>query len=146
MDSKCFLEKKEFSMAIFNNAQIIQNIVEDFSMNSKKNEASPIDTKKAEIKKLTQDILDLGKDPSKNTSEIKEKIQSVVSLVGEVISYPDTTPDASKNPLNEFAQNVFVLIDSHPEQKDSIMKYLTLFNGFANNFADAVMEKKSPKP
>jgi hypothetical protein len=139
------LGKKEACMAIFNNAQIIENIVEDFSMNSKKTEASPIETKKAEIKKLTQDILDLGKDASKNKSEIKEKIQSVVSLVGEVVSYPDTTPDPSKNPLNEFAQNVFVLIDSHPEQNDSIMKYLALFSGFANNFADAVIEKKIPK-
>jgi hypothetical protein len=115
-------------------------------MNSSKNEDSLIDSKKAEIKKLTQEILDLGVDVSKNRIEIKEKMQSVVVLVGYVISYPNTTPETNTNPLTEFSQNVFVLMDSHPEKNDSVTKYLTLFGNFANNLVDVVkVEKKSPK-
>jgi hypothetical protein len=106
-------------------------------MNLDKNERFLIDSKKAEIKKLTQDILDLGTDASKNRSEIKEKMRNVVSLVGYVISYPNTNPDVNKNPLNDLAQNVFELMDGHPEKNDSIMTYLKLFGGFANNLVDA---------
>ncbi len=112
-------------------------------MDSGKNEDSLIDSKIAEIKKLTQDIIELDADASKNAREIKEKIRSVVSLVGFVISYPNPNVETIKNPLNEFAQNVFQLIDSHPEQTDSIMTYLKLFGGFANNLADAMAQKKS---
>ena len=114
-------------------------------MDSGKNESSVIESKKAEIKQLTQDILDLGVDVSKNRNEIKEKMRSVISLVGYVISYPNTNPETNKNPLIDFSLNVFQLIDSHPEQNDSIMTYLKLFGGFANNLVDAVTEKRSPK-
>jgi hypothetical protein len=114
-------------------------------MTSGKNEDTLIESKKAEIKQLTQDILDLGVDLSKNRNEIKEKMRSVISLVGYVISYPDANPEANKNPLTDFSINVFQLIDSHPEQRDSIMTYLKLFGGFANNLVDAVSQTKSPK-
>jgi hypothetical protein len=114
-------------------------------MDSVKKEDTIIESKKAEIKQLTQDILDLGADVSKNKDAIKEKIHSVISLVGYVISYPDTNPETSKNPLTDFSINVFQLIDSHPDQKDSIMTYLKLFGGFANNLVDAVSQTKSPK-
>jgi hypothetical protein len=112
-------------------------------MDSSENEDAIIEGKKEEIKKLTQDILDLGAHAAKNRSEIVEKMHSVISLVGDVISYPNT--NSGNNPLTEFAQNVFVLIDSHPEQNDSIMTYLKIFGGFANNLADAAKEKKAPK-
>jgi len=112
-------------------------------MDPNKKEGSQIDDKIAEIKKLTQDILDLGADASKNAKEIKEKMRSVISLVSFVISYPNPNVETIKNPLIEFSQNVFELIDSHPEQNDSIMTYLKLFDGFANNLVDAMAQKKS---
>ena len=112
-------------------------------MDSDKSEGSEIDIKISEIKKLTQDILDLGVDISKNGKEIKEKMRRVTSLVGFVISYPNPNVETIKNPLTEFSQNIFELIDSHPEQNDSIMTYLKLFDGFANNLVDAMAQKKS---
>ena len=118
-------------------------MVEDCLMDSDKKEGSVIDGKIIEIKKLTQDILDLGADISKNATEIKEKMRTVISLVSFVISYPNPNLETIKNPLIEFSQNVFTLIDSHPEQKDSIMTYLRLFGGFANNLVDAMAQKKA---
>ncbi len=114
-------------------------------MDSDKNEDAIIESKITEIKQLTQDILDLGVDVSKNKVEIKEKMRSVISLVGYVISYPNTNPEINKNPLTDFSINVFQLIDSHPEQNDSIMTYLKLFGGFANNLVDALRQEKNPK-
>jgi hypothetical protein len=135
LEGLCFFGKEE-RKAIFNNTRIIE-LLSDFFMNLDKNERSLIDSKKAEIKKLTQDILDLGADASKNRSEIKEKMRNVVSLVGYVISYPNTNPVVNKNPLNDLAQNVFELMDGHPEKNDSILTYLKLFGGFANSLVDA---------
>ena len=91
---------------------------------------------------MTQEIIELTVDIRKNGAEIKEKMRSVVSLVGFVISYPDTNPDTSKNPLIAFATNVFELIDNCPEQKSTIMTYLKLFGDFASNLADAVTKRR----
>ena len=114
-------------------------------MNSNKNEDAIIESKKIEIKQLTQDILDLGVDVSKNKVEIKQKMQSIISLVGYVISYPNTNSETNKNPLTDFSINVFQLIDSYPHQNDSIMTYLKLFSGFANNLVDALRQEKNLK-
>jgi hypothetical protein len=114
-------------------------------MNSDKNEDAIIESKKTEIKQLTQNLVDLGVDVQKNKVEIKEKMRSVISLVGYVISYPNTNPELNKNPLTDFSTNVFQLIDSHPEQNDSIMTYLKLFSGFANNLVDALRQEKKSK-
>jgi hypothetical protein len=110
-----------------------------------KNEDAVIESKITEIKQLSQDILDLGVDVSKNRVEIKEKMRSVISLVGFVISYPNTNPEINKNPLTDFSISVFQLLDSHPEQNDSIMTYLKLFDGFANNLVDALRQEKNLK-
>jgi hypothetical protein len=114
-------------------------------MDSDKNKDAIIESKKTEIKQLTQNILDLGVDVSKNKVEIKEKMRSVISLVGYVISYPKTNPETDKNPLTDFSINVFQLIDSHPEQNDSIITYLKLFGGFANNLVDALRQERNQK-
>ena len=114
-------------------------------MDSDKNEDAVIESKITEIRQLSQDILDLGVDVSMNRVEIEEKMRSVISLVGYVISYPNTNPEINKNPLTDFSINVFQLIDSHPEQNDSIMTYLKLFGGFANNLVDALRQEKKPK-
>ena len=114
-------------------------------MDSDKNEDAIIKSKKTEIKQLTQNILDLGVDVSKNKVEIKEKMQSVISLVGYVISYPNTNPETNKNPLTDFCINVFQLIDSYPKQNDSIITYLKIFSGFANNLVDALRQEKNQK-
>jgi len=110
-------------------------------MDSDRNEDAIIESKKTEIKQLTQDILDLGVDVSKNKVEIKEKMQSVISLVGYVISYPNTNPETNKNPLADFSINIFQLIDSHPKQNDSIITYLKLFGSFANNLVDSLRKE-----
>ena len=114
-------------------------------MDSEKNKDAIIESKKTEIKQLTKDILDLGIDVSKNKVEIKEKMRIVISIVGYVISYPNTNPETSKNPLTDFSINVFQLIDSYPYQNDSIMTYLKLFSGFANNLIDALRQEKNLK-
>ena len=114
-------------------------------MDSDKNEDVIIESKKTELRQLTQNILDLGVDVSKNKVEIKEKMRSVISLVGYVISYPNMNLEINKNPLTDFSITVFQLIDSHPEQNDSIMTYLKLFDGFANNLVDAIRQEKNPK-
>ena len=114
-------------------------------MDSDKNEDAVIESKITEIRQLSQDILDLGVDVSMNRVEIEEKMRSVISLVGYVISYPNTNPEINKNPLTDFSINVFQLIDSHPEQNDSIMTYLKLFGSFANNLVDALRQEKNPK-
>jgi hypothetical protein len=62
-----------------------------------------------------------------------------------VISYPNTTLETNKNPLTDFSINVFQLIDSNPEKNDSVMTYLKLFGGFANNLVDALRQEKNPK-
>jgi hypothetical protein len=107
-------------------------------MDSDNKEDAIIQSKKNEIKQLTQYILDLGNDVSKNKVEIKEKMRSVISLVGYVISNANTNPETNKNPLTDFSINVFQLIDSYPEQNDSILTYLKLFGSFANNLVDAL--------
>jgi len=107
-----------------------------------KKEGPEIDRKIVEIRNLTQDILNLGVDVSKNSIEIKEKMRLVISLVGFVISYPNPKIETIKNPLTELSQNIFELIDNHPKQNDSIMTYLKLYCGFANNLVDAMVQKK----
>ena len=111
-------------------------------MNSDKNQSTVVNAKIAETKKLTQDIIELGTDIGKNGTEIKEKMRSAISLVGFVMSYPETNPEPNKNPLTDLALNVFELIDKHPSQKDTIMTYLKLFGNFANNLTDAVTKRK----
>lgn len=111
-------------------------------MDADKKEGPETDIKIIEIKNLTQDILNLGADVSKNSVEIKEKMRKVVSLVGFVISYPNPKIETIKNPLTELSQNIFELIDSHPKQNDSIITYFKLFGGFANNLVDAMVQKK----
>lgn len=69
--------------------------------------------KKAEIRKLTEDIFDLNVDVERNRVEIKKKVSGILNLFSIIASYTNSKSNLVL-PLMQFAQQIFFLIDQEP--------------------------------
>ena len=88
-------------------------------------------TKKEEIRKLTEDIIELSVDVRHNSTELKKRVTSVLSLISTISSYSSRSLDM--RPWVALAEFVFNSIEKHPELPRVAMTELDIFCNVANS-------------
>lgn len=88
--------------------------------------------KKAEIRKLTEEIIDLTVDLEKNEIELKKKVTGILSLISTIACYTNSK-SLDMTPFIQFATLIFHSIEEEPLLRKTITTELEFFCNVANS-------------
>ena len=87
---------------------------------------------KEEIRRLTEDIIELAVDTRTNATELKKKVTGILSLISKIASYTNSK-NLDMGPLRAVAQNIFYIIDTGPGFPRTCTTRLEIFCNIANS-------------